>query len=115
MKIFISGPMSGRPDDNAPAFFGMEHMLKEMGHDVYNPAWNEYGPSWRRADYLALDISALSRCDAMVQLDGWENSKGAQAEYAFAKAAGIDIFSQDFMINKYRIYKDDRYAHPRLK
>lgn len=37
MRIYISGPMTGHPDHNAPAFDAAEKRLCEQGHFVINP------------------------------------------------------------------------------
>lgn len=108
MKIFISGPMSGYKDNNAGSFFAMEHAIKLLDHDVYNPAWNDYGVQWRRADYLAMDIMALSRCDMMVQLDGWEGSRGCLVEKVFAETAGITIVDQNYILGLVRKREENR-------
>lgn len=49
-------------------------------------------PSYK--DYLLRDIGEISECDAIFLCDGWEHSKGCQAEHAFARAIGIDILFQ---------------------
>lgn len=38
MRIYISGPMTGKPDLNCPAFDAAEKRLREHGHFVINPA-----------------------------------------------------------------------------
>lgn len=94
MKIFISGPMAGKKDNNIVEFNNMESHLKQLGFDVYNPAWNFYGQDWDRQAMLAVDIMALSHCDGMVQLEGWRLASGCMAEYAFANACGMPLFSE---------------------
>ena len=37
MRIYISGPMTGKPDLNEPLFRSTEERLREMGHTVFNP------------------------------------------------------------------------------
>jgi hypothetical protein len=37
---------------------------------------------------MLTDIVMLSQCDTLLLLDGWRESTGAQAEFAFAKASG---------------------------
>ena len=95
MKVFISGPMSGILENNQRAFTNMERTLKQLGYDVYNPSWNFYGMEWERREVLAIDIMALSKCQMMVQLAGWDRSAGAMAEYAFACASNIFVVSEE--------------------
>lgn len=84
MKVFISGPMSGIEDYNRPAFLEAEKRLIEAGYSVFNPAWLLVDESWTRDDLMTIDVAALSRCDAIYQLPGWEESRGARVEYAHA-------------------------------
>lgn len=37
-RIYISGPMTGLPDFNFPAFHDAAARLRERGHEVANPA-----------------------------------------------------------------------------
>ena len=37
MRIYISGPMTGKPDLNRPAFDAAEKRLREQGHFAINP------------------------------------------------------------------------------
>lgn len=84
MKVFISGPMSGYDDFNRPAFMEAEKMLKEAGFDVFNPAWLDVGNEWNKGELLAIDICALSHCDAIFLLKDWDRSTGAQLESAYS-------------------------------
>ncbi|GFM49017.1 hypothetical protein PSCICE_02840 [Pseudomonas cichorii] len=78
-KIYISGPMTGLPELNFPAFNAESARLRAMGFDVVNPAeLNPDGASW--GDCMRKDIAALMGCDTVATLPGWENSKGAQLE-----------------------------------
>lgn len=43
--------------------------------------------------WLEMDEEILSRCDAVVFVEGWQNSKGARREYHFATAKGIPVFT----------------------
>lgn len=38
------------------------------------------------------DLELLRRCDAIVMITGWENSKGSRVEHEFAKDLGLPIF-----------------------
>ena len=89
-RVYISGPMTGRPQYNRPAFFAMEKRLKALGFSVLNPAgWPEQ-PTYE--DYLRVDLAMLSRyADAIMLLDGWEHSRGARAEAAMARGLGLPV------------------------
>lgn len=98
MKVFISGPMSGYEDFNRPAFMAAEKLLKEAGFDVFNPAWMDVGLGeqnvdfysyWEKKELLAMDIHALSCCDAIYHLSNWHKSDGARLEHAFARQCYI--------------------------
>lgn len=94
-KVFISGPMSGYDNFNREAFMEAEKKLKEAGYSVFNPAWLlGLDSEWDTASIMAIDMAALSRCDAIYQLDGWRESKGAKAEYRTAEWLGLDILSK---------------------
>lgn len=43
--------------------------------------------------WLDGDLELLKRSDAMILVEGWERSKGASAEVAFAQDQGIPVFT----------------------
>ena len=88
---YVSGPMSGLPDLNFPAFHAAAKYLRFRGVEVVNPAefGEEPGKSW--ADYMRKDIAALMRCNCIVMLPGWKKSKGAKLERFIAKALGFVV------------------------
>tara|TARA_R110000868_G_scaffold236049_1_gene489986 strand:+ start:180 stop:506 length:327 start_codon:yes stop_codon:yes gene_type:complete len=92
-RIYISGPMSGIPDWNYPAFNAAEEALHQRGFfDVVNPA--RISPSttpWEQC--LRADIKALCDCDIIALLEGWEVSKGAHLEVHVAHRLGIEVLS----------------------
>ena len=94
MKVFISGPMKGLPNWNVDAFNEMEAKLKEAGYDVFNPAWLQFTPGWEHEEIIKIDFAALALCDVMIQLPGWENSRGASEENEEAKRLYIPIVSR---------------------
>jgi nucleoside 2-deoxyribosyltransferase len=91
MKIYLSGPMTGSPDSNFPAFHEQAARLRKLGFDVVNPA--EINPdaslSWEQC--MRADIKALCDCDVIYLLPGWEGSKGAHLELHIAHRLGLDI------------------------
>ncbi len=110
MKIYLAGPMRGIPNFNFPAFDYAATLLRLDGHEVFSPAERDRsihgnvlednktgdekeaetktGFSLREA--LAADTQYISlHATAIALLPGWENSSGAQAELALAKALGL--------------------------
>lgn len=90
--VYLSGPMTGLPDYNRPAFDRAAKMLREKGKTVFNPA--EVGQReviMPRAWYMRRDIEALLKSDELVLLSGWEKSAGARLEVEIAKELELAI------------------------
>ena len=96
-KVFISGPMSGYPDNNKEAFMEAEKMLKAAGFSVMNPAWLECDENFDAEDFLSIDMAMLSRCDSIYQLDGWKDSPGAKAEFQSALWARKAVINHEWL------------------
>ncbi len=112
-RVYIAGPMRGRPEFNFPAFFAAEERLyDEHGHEdllVFNPARRDveaYGedlvtgttgkleeiPQFSLREALGFDLDWICRHATEVYLlKGWSLSKGATAERAVALALGLDV------------------------
>ena len=90
MKIYLSGPMTGIPDWNYPAFHAAANQLRHAGHVVFSPAENFEGDTKRdRAEYMRKDIEAVLWAEAVAVLPGWYASKGAALEVAIARELGL--------------------------
>src|SRR5439155_1527838 len=87
-----SGPMSGIPEYNFPAFDEAARNLRELGHIVYNPAdidralkydgLDVFGPNERR-HVISGDCNFITyHAEALALLTGWENSIGCTVEVA---------------------------------
>lgn len=102
MRIYISGPITGR--DWFEAFYAFGDVQKRIireGHEAINPMMmSDYGLSWNLYMRLATEIINSGEIDGIVMLRGWEKSKGAVIEWRFAKAAGIPIGYQSVMDEK---------------
>ena len=90
-RVYLSGPMTGLPELNFPAFHAAAFRLRAMGFDVVNPP--EINPDsamgWEQC--MRADIKALCDCDTIALLPGWENSKGAHLEVHVAHRLGIKV------------------------
>jgi hypothetical protein len=109
--IYVAGPMRGYENYNYPAFDRCARVLKQQGWIVINPAEldrqagkpssnaYDFNPDTNYEDHefmrkaLLRDVVAIcEQCTAIYMMSGWEHSKGAKAEYALAKALGLDVF-----------------------
>jgi hypothetical protein len=94
MLIYISGPITGKQNDNREAFEMAAQVIAARGHQFINPHHIgdalEGQPTWN--DYMKADIKALVDSDAMVLLEDWEWSSGAQLEHFLAERLGITVF-----------------------
>lgn len=88
-KVFISGKVSGLPYVYAQERFNRAASLFQ-GWEVHNPVklckpyW-----SWRRC--MVVCLWHLVKCDMVVFLDNWQDSKGARIEHRVARLLGKKI------------------------
>lgn len=97
-RIYLSGPMTGLPGLNFPAFDTMTSNLRDAGHIVTNPAEiNPNGGTWN--DCMRRDIAALMDCNTMATLPGWEHSKGARLEVLIADRLGMTVVNAHDLVS----------------
>lgn len=137
-KIYIAGPMRGIPFYNFPEFDKAAETLFNQGWDPVNPAeldrelgyhpeempvnfdWNSIPEGFPLKSIVAKDIDALTECDAIYMLAGWERSKGAKAELAVAIWLGLEVLfaggdtafekQEDILVEALRLTSGDRQA-----
>lgn len=106
MKIYIAGPMRGKPRFNFDEFDAAAKLLKGAGHEPVNPADLDracgFDPD-RDAhlvtrgfiqDCMRRDLHALTECDAIMVLPGWDQSVGAKLEVATARSMGMCVYDR---------------------
>ena len=93
-NIYLSGPMSGLPEHNYPAFHAAAAKLRALGYQVENPAENPEPPCKSWAGYMRLALAQLVRCEVTVRLPGWQKSRGAVIESSISRMLGMDV--QDY-------------------
>ena len=83
--------MTGIPFYNRRAFVEAETDLKSRGYCVVNPSDN-FGQevTLDHAKYMRMCFHQLLCCDAIYQLEGWENSRGAMSEAIVADSLGLE-------------------------
>lgn len=89
--VYLSGPMTGLPELNFPAFHEAAARLRGQGLTVVNPAEINPGAdkSWHAC--MRADIKALCDCDAIALLPGWQRSDGAHLELHVGHRIGLEV------------------------
>jgi len=107
-KAYLSGPITGKQDYNAPLFDHIANKLRETGYEVFNPldlsrgrfgqdlaGWKALSPEDQHKAYRILMADQLHwialNADVMFMLPGWERSYGARAENETALACRIIV------------------------
>lgn len=112
MRLYLAGPMTGKPRWNFDAFEKAAAELRAAGFEVVSPAEADleagFDPDAPVADFtlgdlraaLARDVQLVLESDGVALLPGWIDSKGAWAEYALAAAARIPSTSVEGWIKR---------------
>lgn len=90
-RLYLSGPMTGIPLHNFPAFNRAADRLRARGFTVVNPVDINEDPALSWQECLRSDIHELARCEVLVLLPGWEGSSGANLEVHVAHRLGLRI------------------------
>lgn len=85
MRVYIAGPMTGRPDLNYPAFHAEAASLRAAGYVVVNPAENQEPACKSWEGYMRMAVAQLVTCDVICLLPGWADSRGAMIERRLAQ------------------------------
>lgn len=96
MKIYISGPITGKPRCKVyDAFYEAACLILDAKHTPVNPidiaAWDL---TWSTYMNIAMDVIRPEEIDVIYMLDGWDESKGARLERALAIQRGVPVLYQ---------------------
>lgn len=92
-KVYIAGPMTGRDDFNRQAFNDAEARLYIYDKlTVLNPAKLPDGLT--KGQYMDICFAMIRAADAIYLLNGFEKSKGALAELAYAEKLELEVIKQ---------------------
>lgn len=98
-RCYIAGPVTGLPEKVYQANFRRaEIALTILGYEPVNPVTlpHDHDKSWQ--SYMREAITEMLTCDVLYVLTGWEDSKGASAEVALARALGMNIIFQNKLV-----------------
>lgn len=102
--VYIAGPMRGIKELNFPEFYHVEAEWRAIGWNVVNPAQMDkdhgFVPTKDQTVFVNLsieqamvrDLPAVSNCDAIALMTGWENSQGANMELAHAISNHKEVY-----------------------
>lgn len=126
VTIYLSGPMTGIPEYNYPAFKKYAEKYRALGFRVISPPELDNGDTGRPYEYyLRRDIGVLlsEGIERMYLMPGWHKSKGATLEQHIASRIGIELwdaetglpYTESVPQEAHRLVHGDRqeaYGHP---
>ena len=89
-RVYISGPMTGLPEHNRPAFEAARDSLAALGYEVLSPTDAPECDSWEA--YMRWDIRLLMTADLVAMLPDWHLSRRAGIERYLADGIGIPVY-----------------------
>lgn len=100
-KVFISIPITGQEELARERCENIKKIINENYPtcDVFTPF--EVAPEKDMPDsyYMGKDVEQLLNCDVMIQMDGWEKSKGCTVEDCIAKTYSIPIIKENQILD----------------
>lgn len=104
-KIYLAGPMRGKPGWNFAEFHRVQRAWEAEGWQVFNPATLAvacgYPQDESQVDRTHLlhviqqDLACIYVADAIALLPGWESSAGATVELALAQFLRLMVYNAE--------------------
>jgi Domain of unknown function (DUF4406) len=106
-RVYLSGPISNNDsqiqEHNLQEFHRVAECLRSQdGYEVINPAeFSEQHPDLSYQSYIRADLRDMLTCNAVLMLDGYQESKGAMIEKRVAEMVGIEVFTDIRMLESW--------------
>ena len=102
-RAMISQPMRGKTDEEIfEVRDRVAAKLREMGYEVADTVFDftdeqmkALGVKNAALYYLSNSIQAMSRCDCMYFVKGWDGARGCKIEHDIATAYGLEVLYED--------------------
>lgn len=113
--LYVSGPMSGHPNLNKPAFHTAKAELEAVGYSVLSPADLGCGPDVPWYGAMKLAVGMMMQADAVAYLEGERHvySRGMTLELLLAQQLQMMIAPVGSWLLEHRRWARPR-AHPPL-
>ncbi len=92
-RVYIAGKITGMDKAESKAMFDVaKDILNDNDYNAISPFdVCEENPEKHWSDYMGECHSELLRCNAIVMLPNWYDSRGARIEYAVAREMGMQV------------------------
>lgn len=104
MRLYLSGPMTGLPKHNYPAFMRWARLLRKANYQVINPAELDDGTPLNWIQCLKRDVTKLFTCTGIATMPGWTKSKGANLEVHIGRELDYPVHSVEHFIKNKKEY-----------
>ena len=101
-RVFLSGPMSGLPENNYPAFRAEAERLRSLGYHVESPAENDPPECGTWHGYMRKAVAQLLTCDVIALLPDWSESRGSLMERQLAVTLGMPAIQANKIQNPHK-------------
>lgn len=98
-RAYLSGPITGK-ENYKEAFRRAQSALLEKGYAVINPAELDgvLNDCFTYEEIMDVCLDLLRQCDYIVQLPGWQESRGCNIEWGYAKGADLIILPLEALL-----------------
>lgn len=95
-RIYIAHPYGGKAENRERVEKIIDKLIDKYGTDkVFISPLHALGYLYHKVDYvqgIRMCLALLEMCDELWLCPGWEDSRGCNIEYGFAKGMGIPVY-----------------------